>query len=237
LMPSGRLTCLGLRPTIKFFTMELVQLKPIDNDMEQRTLQLPGYAPYEYLLVLEPHEELKNRVKTVKEEFASNYQHEMAKWGQAHITLINFVQYAMMEQRVINKLKLLAMGLPAIKVNLKDFGSFPSHTIYINVTSKVPVVNMVKTLRDAQSLLKINNDNKAHFITEPHLTVARKLQPWQYEKAWLEYEHKNFTASFIADHLLLLRRKVGLEKNGPYQKIASFKLENLPVFTTQGALF
>jgi len=214
--------------------MQLVQLKPIDNDMEQHTLQLPGYAPYEYLLVLEPHEELRNRIQAVKEEFATTYQHDMARWTKPHITLVNFIQYAMMEQRIVSKLKLIAMGLPPIKVNLKDFGSFPSHTIYINITSKIPVVNMVKALREAQSLMKINNDNKPHFITEPHLTIARKLQPWQYEKSWLEYEHKNFTGSFIANNLMLLKRRVGDKK---YQIAQRFILENLPVVTTQGMLF
>jgi 2'-5' RNA ligase len=217
--------------------MELVQLKPIDNAMEQNTLKLPGYAPYEYLLVLEPHEELKNRVQAIKDEFADSYQHDMARWTKPHITLVNFVQYAMMEQRLLNRIKNIAMGLPAIKVNLKGFGSFPTHTIYINVTSKAPVAGMIKALRDAQQLMKINNDNKAHFITEPHLTIARKLQPWQYDKSWLEYEHKHFTGSFIANHLLLLKRHIGLGKPGPYQKVCSFALENLPVFTTQGNLF
>ncbi|HWB28437.1 MAG TPA: 2'-5' RNA ligase family protein [Chitinophagaceae bacterium] len=214
--------------------MQLVQLKPIDNDMEQNTLKMPGYAPYEYLLVLEPHEELKSRIQAVKEEFAGKYQHEMAKWTKPHITLVNFVQYAMMEQRIINKLKLITMGLPPIKVELKDFGSFPTHTIYINITSKAPVINMVKALRQSQSLLKINNDNKPHFITEPHLTVARKLQPWQFEKGWLEYEHKHFSGRFIANHLLLLKRRAGDKK---YQVAAHFPLENLPVVTTQGVLF
>lgn len=214
--------------------MELVQLKPIDNDMEQHTLKLPGYAPYEYLLVLEPHEELRNRIQAVKEEFANTYNHDTARWTKPHITLVNFIQYAMMEQRIVNKLKLIAMGLPPVKINLKDFGSFPSHTIYINITSKIPIVNMVKALREAQSLLKINNDNKPHFMTEPHLTVARKLQPWQYEKGWLEYEHKSFTGSFIANNLLLLKRRVGDKK---YQIAQRFVLENLPVLTTQGMLF
>lgn len=214
--------------------MDFIQKNINDNDMEQSALKLPGYAPYEFLLVLEPHEELKDKIRKTKEEFANTYQHPMALWTKPHVTLINFVQYAMMEQRIISKLKLIAMGLPAIKVELKDFGSFPSHTIYINITSKVPIVNMVKQLRQAQALLKINNDNKAHFITEPHLTVARKLQPWQYEKAWLEYEHKHFTGRFIADHLLLLKRRVG---DKPYQIAGRFALENLPVVTTQGQLF
>jgi 2'-5' RNA ligase len=214
--------------------MEFIQLTANENDMEQTALKLPGYAMYEYLLVLEPHEELKDRIKSVKEEFANTYSHPMARWTQPHVTLINFIQYAMMEQRIINKFKLIAMGLPAIKVELKDFGSFPSHTIYINITSKVPIVNMVKALRQAQALLKINNDNKPHFITEPHLTIARKLQPWQYEKGWLEYEHKHFTGRFIANQILLLKRRVGDKK---YQVAGRFMLENLPVVTTQGQLF
>jgi len=219
--------------------MDLVQLKISNNDMEQATLKLPGYTPYEYLLVLEPHEELKHRIKTVKNEFADAYQHDMARFSTPHITLVNFIQYSMMEQRLVNKLRHIAMGLPCIKINLKDYGSFPSHTIYINITSKVPIMGMAPALREAQSLMKINNDNKPHFITEPHLTIARKLQAWQYEKGWADYQHKSFTSSFIADHFLLLRRKVEVlsnRKNG-YQEIARFKFENLPVFTTQGALF
>lgn len=217
--------------------MDLVQLKISNNDMEQATLKLPGYTPYEYLLVLEPHEELKNRIQSVKDGFADAYQHDMARWTKPHITLVNFIQYAMMEQRLVNKLKLIAMGLPPIKINLKDYGSFPSHTIYINITSKVPIMGMARALREAQSLMKINNDNKPHFITEPHMTIARKLQAWQYEKGWAEYQHKSFTGSFIANHFLLLKRRVELNKKNPYQKVCSFPLENLPVFTTQGALF
>ncbi len=57
--------------------------------------------------------------------------------------------------------------------------------------------------------MKIDKDNKPYFITEPHLTIARKLLPWQYEKGWLEYQHRNFHGRFIADHALLLKRKAG----------------------------
>ncbi len=201
--------------------------------MEQNILQLPGYRECEFLLVLQPHEELWNRIMNLKKEFADAFECPMAFGTKPHITLARFMQYAMMEQRIINRLKLTAMGLPAIKVELKDFGSFPSHTIYINVVSKVPIVNMVKAVRQAQALMKINNDKKPHFITEPHLTVARKLQPWQYEKAWLEYEKKHFHGRFIADQLLLLKRRVG-EK--AYQVAGRFALENLPVVTKQGEL-
>lgn len=199
------------------------------------TTTLPGYKVNEYLLVLSPHEELWNKIMKVKEEFAEQYQSDHARWGKPHITLANFVQYEMMEERLINRLKVVGMSYPPFKVELKDFGSYPSHTIYINVTSKVPVQGLVKEVRhEAQRLMKLNDENKPHFILEPHLTVARKLKPWQYEKGWLEYSNKNFTGRFIADAMLLLRRPVGEMK---YRTVRRFDFQNLPVATKQGELF
>ena len=199
------------------------------------TTTLTGYKVNEYLLVLSPHEELWNKIMKVKEGFAEEYQSDHARWGKPHITLVNFVQYEMMEERLINRLKVVGMSYPPFKVELKDFGSFPSHTIYINVTSKVPVQGLVKEVRsEAQRLMKLNDENKPHFFLEPHLTIARKLKPWQYEKGWLEYSNKNFTGRFIADAMFLLRRPVGEMK---YKTVRRFDFQNLPVLTKQGELF
>ncbi|MBC8156773.1 hypothetical protein H7X64_01235 [Armatimonadetes bacterium] len=94
---------------------------------------------------------------------------------------------------------------------------------------------MVKEIRtEAQRLMKLNDDNKPHFILEPHLIIARKLKPWQYEKGWLEYSNKSFTGRFIADAMLLLRRPVGEMK---YQIVNRFEFQNMPVTTKQGELF
>jgi len=82
--------------------------------------------------------------------------------------------------------------------------------------------------------MKLNDDNKPHFILEPHLTIARKLLPWQYEKGWLEYSHRHFTGRFIADAMLLLKRPVGELK---YEIARRFEFQNLPVGIKQGDLF
>lgn len=196
---------------------------------------IPGYRIYEYLLILNPHEDLRNKILQVKKEFYETYKASAAVYGKPHITLVNFVQYEMAEERIINRLKIIGMGYHPIKVELKDYGSFPSHSIYINITSKVPIQSLVKIIRtEAQLLMKLDNDNKPHFIMEPHLTIARKLQPWQYEKGWLEYSHKYFTGRFIADAMLLLKRPVGEMK---YQVAGRFEFQNLPVTTKQGELF
>lgn len=196
---------------------------------------IPGYRVFEYALMLSPQEELSGRIMKIKEHFAEEYKTDLARWGKPHITLANFVQYEMMEERIVNRLKIVAMAHPAFKTELKDFGSFPSHTIFINITSKIPIQNLVKAIRtDAQRLMKLNDENKPHFILEPYITIARKLKPWQYEKGWLEYSNKHFTGRFIADSMLLMRRPAGELK---YQFVEKFSFQNMPVTTKQGELF
>ena len=171
----------------------------------------------------------------VKKTFYDKYKAENARLGKPHITLINFLQYEMMEERILNRLNVVAMGYHPIKVELKDYGSFPSHTIYINITSKLPIQGLVKTIRsETQRLMKFDDDNKPHFIMEPHITIARRLKPWQYEQGWLEYSHKHFTGRFIADAMLLLKRPHGEMK---YEIVKRFEFQNLPVTTKQGDLF
>jgi 2'-5' RNA ligase len=197
-------------------------------------IQIPGYQYNEYLLVLDPHEELKNKIRQVKKDFYDKYQAPSALYGKLHITLVNFVQFEMKEAQIVNSLKVIAMGYYPFKVELKDYGSFPSHTIFINVDTKQQVQNLVKEIKPAQRLLTLNKENKPHFIDDPHLTVARKLLPWQYEQGWLEYSNKHFTGRFIADSMLLIKRRVG---DKAYQIVQRFKFMNLPVNIKQGELF
>lgn len=199
------------------------------------TATIPGYRVYEYLLVLSPHKELCDRIMEIKKKFADDYGSEHGRLGRPQVLLANFLQYEMMQERLVNRLRIVAMGATPFKVELREFGSFPSHTIYINIVTKVQVQNLVKAIRhESQKLMKLNDDNKPHFILEPHLTIARKLLPWQYEKGWLEYSNKNFTGRFIADNIVLLRRPVGEMK---YQVVQKFEFQNMPVMTRQGELF
>jgi 2'-5' RNA ligase len=194
---------------------------------------MPGYRVNEYLLVLSPHEELRNKIIQVRQQFEQAYQTKTN--GRPHVPLVNFVQYELMEERLKNRLHLIAMGHYPFKVELKDYGSFPTHTIFINVTTKAPVQELVKTIRTtAQKLMKLNDENKPHFLSEPHINIAQKLKPWQYEKGWLEYSHRQFTGRFIADGMLLLKRKAGEQH---YQIVQRFAFENLPVSIKQGELF
>lgn len=201
--------------------------------MDANFLNMPGYQYNEYLLVLNPHEDLRNKIMNIKKEFHATYNAPTAIGGKPHITLVKFTVWEMMEEKILNRLKVGAMGTPPFKVQLKDFESFPSHTIFINIITKIPIQNLVKELRSAKRLMK-SPDHDPYFISEPHLTIARKLTSAHYEKAWLDYSHRCFTGSFIADGMLLLKRRMG---ERAYQIVRRFEFMNLPVITKQGELF
>jgi len=187
----------------------------------------------EYQLILNPHEELRNRVLQLRATFSDTYQAPVLT-GKPHVTLVRFTQLALMEDRILQRLRTIAMGCCPFKVELKDFGSLPTHSIFINVTSKLPIRGLVTGIRDVQRLMKLDKDNKPHFLDEPNMLIARKLLPWQYEKGWLEYSNKSFTGKFIADGMLLLKRRQG-DRN--WQIAERFAFQNLPVSTRQGELF
>jgi 2'-5' RNA ligase len=203
--------------------------------MEPVNFHMPGYRINEYLLVLNPPEDLWQKIMKIKEGFAEKYKNEIAKFTKPHITLINWVSLELMEERMMQRLQTISMGITPFKVELKDYGSFPSHTIFINVISKVPIQSLVKEMKQAQRLMTLNRENKPHFIEVPHLSICRKLKPWQYEEGWLEFSNRQFTGKFIADSMLLLKRPA--EQKQKFQIAKRYEFQNLPVTTKQGSLF
>lgn len=182
---------------------------------------IPAYTTNEYRIIMQPHEDLCDKINAIKKLFAETYQLPVYHYAKPDITLVRFTQYEMMEEKIIRRIKNIAVCNASFAVELKDFGSLPAHSIFINVATKTSIVALVKELKSIQKLLKLNEEHKAHFITEPFITIAAKLLPWLYEKAWLEYSNTPFTAMFMADAILLVKRNAGEKK---YQVVQGFQL-------------
>ncbi|RYF77380.1 MAG: hypothetical protein EON98_16460 [Chitinophagaceae bacterium] len=58
--------------------------------MQNQITSIPGYRVFEYLLVLQPHEELRNQILRLKKEFAEKYRAALAIHTKPHIALVNF---------------------------------------------------------------------------------------------------------------------------------------------------
>ena len=202
--------------------------------METIIQTMPGYRLNEYMLVLSPHEELRRKILNVKKEFSEKFQCAQAIWGKPHILLARFARLEMMEERIVNRIKTIAMAFHPVKIELKGFGSYPSHSIFIQVESRDPVKALIRDIREMQRLMKPDKEHKPFFTDDPHIMIAAKLLPWQYEKGWLEYSHRHFTGRFIAEDMLLLKRRMG-EK--AWQILDRPAFQNLPVAIKQGELF
>ncbi|WP_114792093.1 2'-5' RNA ligase family protein [Niabella yanshanensis] len=192
-------------------------------------------AVAEYLLLIEPRKDLSDAITEIKKAFYNRYKTQEALKGKPHLTLVNYKQYTSFESRIVQKLRTISVRLSPIAIDLQDYGSFPSHTIYINVVSRSTVQNLVKNIRThLQGLMKMDKDNKPHFIMEPHITIARRLKPWQYEQGWLDYSHQSFSGRFIANTMVLLRRETPDQK---YELVHRFEFQGMAVGASQAVLF
>ncbi len=197
-------------------------------------VHIPSYATSEYRLVLEPPPVLREALFAVKKKFAENYDCPSAARGRTDICLLRFTQFEMTEQRIIRRLQNLVAERQAFFVEMNGFGSFPSHTIFFSVTTQTQLTELVKSFRPLQALLKMDKDHKPHFINQPYINLATKLLPWQYEQGWLEMSHTHFTGKFMAEQLLLLRKR---EQEQRFEVVRRFVMKNEKKEVIQTNLF
>jgi 2'-5' RNA ligase len=203
--------------------------------MDTTMLPVTGYKINEYMLVLQPHEELWNRIYKLRKSFAEKYRLPVPKAIRQHLTIAHFVTWAMREDKLVQRLQAITMSIAPFRIELKDYGSLPTHSIFIQITSKLPLKNLAKQLSMARDLIKLDQVHKPHFIEEPHFLVASRLRPWQYEQGWLDFSHRHFTGRFIADGILLLRRVAG--ESSSFQILKRFEFMNLPTIAKQATFF
>jgi 2'-5' RNA ligase len=189
---------------------------------------------YTYLLILHPDESVNEKIMEQKKYFAKKYECPSCLYSKPHITLIKFFHLAAIESLCIRRINNFARGITPFPVQLNGFGSFPSHTIYFSVQTKNEIIDLVKSLRGLHLPLKIDKDFQPHFITEPHITLARKLLPRQFEQGWLQWHQQDFLAKFMVTEMTLLKRR---DMKSKYQIVSNFCFEGKPEQVQQTLLF
>ncbi|ULQ52373.1 hypothetical protein [Flavihumibacter fluvii] len=197
-------------------------------------LAMPGYQVYEYQLILVLPEALKDKLKKVKQQFVEQFNLPASASSAIFLPLVKFRQRQLLEQKVRHALNQLIMGWRPFTVNLKDYASQPSHSIFIPVTSKNRLQDCVKSIKSIQHLLRLDKEQAAFFPAEHQVIVASRLKPGIYEKAWQQYATRHFTGQFQADAALLLKRKAGDQH---WQIAQRFEFRDLPVGIVQTSLF
>ncbi|HTJ14987.1 MAG TPA: 2'-5' RNA ligase family protein [Dinghuibacter sp.] len=200
--------------------------------MAIKPTSIPPFPQAEYMLVLSPDETLQERIGRVRQTI-SEKTGIRNPGGKVNITLARWQAWDMMEERLTQRLRVLAMEQYPFQVQLEDFKGFPSHTTYIQVPTREPILRLVAGIRKNKRLMR-SEEADPYFISEPHLALNRGLTPAQYESAMQVLGPKHFHASFVADAMLLLKRRVGAQA---YQILGRFAFEHLAVTARQASLF
>jgi hypothetical protein len=201
--------------------------------MKASLIQMPGYALHEYQVVINPHESLRERILRKRTECRDRFGFPDVPAATC-LTLARFKQRVLSEERTIAQLAHLAMGGSPFRVSLRGFTGLPDHSLFFRVERSTALRQLTGDLKSLQRHLQPDADHKPQFFPEPNIPLATRLKPGQYQQAWAEYAHRHFTADFIADGLLVLRRTPADTR---FQVMARLEFRNLPVVTRQGELF
>lgn len=196
-------------------------------------LHMPGHQLYEYLLVLDPHEELRHKIEKCRKRMMDRYDIQQPQTGRPHVSLVRFTAIKMAEQKIIDRLHWISMAEKPFVVELKDYGGYPMHAVFISIANQPRVLELIRNLKQARRLMKSAGEDP-HFLQDPQIALAGRLPKDKYVELMKEYQHRKFTGRFIADAALLLRRA---KNEKQYRIIRRFEFQCLPVAVSQGVLF
>lgn len=171
--------------------------------------QIPHWSQLglkEYLLVAHPDAAVNGKIKEEKKNFTSEYHQKIAESTQPHITLANFLARETMEETIIRYTQRVSSQQASFMVELNNYSGFPPHTIYLRVQNPQPFKELTKELKVISNYVKSCSCPPVTLITNPHISIARKLPETMYLKAMMDYSQKTFHETFMVNELVLLRR-------------------------------
>lgn len=203
-------------PSIKSLNT-LINLKNQSNMKTKNVNQINTGQMYECLLLISPPSEVKNEIMAIKNEFYKKHNHVQAIKSKPHNTLINFGFNTAFEEELVHKIDGVVKFHSSFDARLNGFNHFKTHTIYINMETEAPIVNLVRSLHSTLSL----PSSQSFFAWKPHITIAKGLDENTFNKAMPEFETRKFEASFITDKIILMKRDSRFAK---YEIVKEFYL-------------
>jgi len=178
---------------------------------------------YEYLLVISLPQAVVNDVKRYKHLVSNLCGRFDSQFSTAHITIANIFIPIEREAGLLEQIKETAKVHTKFKLSLQNFAAFENtRTIYLNPVKKEPILAITKTAVNKIIYGKVISKKKQLvYWKNPHLTIAKKLNPIQFKIAWQEFSKMKYQASFDVDCLTLLKR----DENWNYKKFKEFKLK------------
>jgi len=163
-----------------------------------------------YFIALIPRRELREKVTAFKQDFANRFNSKKALKIFPHITLKAPFKFSPgMHGELLRWFNDLHLLQNQFSIQLKNFGAFENKRNPVVFVQPI----LTKELKALQQQLIASftsffpsDIHQMDVKFSPHITVAyRDLTPEMFTKAWREYQHKQFDASFEVDAIYLLQ--------------------------------
>jgi 2'-5' RNA ligase len=198
-----------------------------------KMLRVTGHSLYEYLVVIDIPAALRKRIEADRQQITENYGIVQPPTGRPHISLVRFMAGKQMENKITQQLQQVALAAKPFMVALRDYDGYPMHAVFIQIDNQQKVLDLIKKLKQARRLMKAGGD-EPHFLLDPQMVLAGRLDNDKYIAIMKAYEHKKFAADFLADAFLLLRRA---DDEKRYEVVKRFEFASVPEKKPQGVLF
>jgi len=192
----------------------------------------PGHA--EYLLVVYPNGDLRDRLLEEQQQFSSDYglDHRLdqgqrvadhIRRNRPHITLAAFQAGEEAEDTLIRWIQRICQQHRSFEIALNNYSGIPPHTICVRVQDPEPLRDLVQQLRAVDEFIRSSGWPPVHLTGRPYLSIAGGLTEQVYNKAMPDYSRKTFHGIFRVCELVLLKRKHSFD---PCNIVNVFGLKN-----------
>jgi hypothetical protein len=174
----------------------------------------------EYLLVIYPYGDLKDKLLEAQQQFSADYGLQVTVRNRPHITVAAFQAGEPMEETLIRWIQRICNRYSSFDLTLNNYSGFPPHitrppesvqritgTIYLRVQDLQPFQELVRQLRSIDDFIRSCGCPPVNLINRPYLSIAGGLTEQVYNKAMPEYSRRDFHESFHVDQLVLLKRE------------------------------
>ncbi|SDC69615.1 2'-5' RNA ligase family protein [Niabella drilacis] len=171
-----------------------------------------------YQLILDIPDAARRKVIDARTGLDAFFRGTPVPGGRPFIYLAEFSAFETEEQAVIEPLSRIALGAMPFKIHLKGYGQLNRAEIYIRIAETGWITALISRIAGA----KVPWSDE-RFNPLPRISLARNLQPWQFEQGWALYGHEPFQSRFILNGMLLLKQSPGYRS---WQIVRRFLFEN-----------
>lgn len=169
---------------------------------------VPGerVQPVEYLLVIYPYGDLRDKLLDEQQQFLSDYGLVTGSANRPHITVAAFQAGEEMEETLIRWIQRICRQYRSFNLTLNNYSGFPPHTIYLRVQDPQPFRLLMEQLRAIDDFIRSSGCPPVNLVSRPYLSIAGGLTERVYNKAMPDYSRRTFHESFQVGELVLLKR-------------------------------